>query len=298
MAGWHPGELAAQEQAGTLAQSAQRAAFLRPFLTKQLREFFPQLPFVTIASVAPDGTPWASQLHGPPGLVRALGETTLRIDALPVPGDPLAAALVPGATLGLLGLQPETRRRNRVNGRVAKVDRGGFTLSVEQAFGNCPKYIVRHDWTAAELPPPRVEAFTALDGHARRLITGATTAFVASAAGPDGGADVSHRGGRAGFLTIDDDGAVVVPDYSGNGYFNTLGNLRIHGRAGLTIPDFASGDLLQIGGPVAIEWQVPAALAARGIERLWRFRPESGRWLRAVFAPQAAGETSPFSPEI
>lgn len=298
MAGWHPGELAAQELAGTLAQSARRAAFLRPFLTDQLRDFFPLLPFVTIASVAPDGTPWASQLHGRPGFVHAPGETTLRIDALPADGDPLAGALVPGAPLGLLGLQPETRRRNRVNGRVAMVDSGGFTLSVEQAFGNCPKYIVRRPWTVAELPPPCVAPFTVLDDEARRLITAATTAFVASAAGPEGGADVSHRGGRAGFLAIGDDGAVLVPDYAGNGYFNTLGNLLVHGRAGLTVPDFTGGDLLQMGGPVSIQWQVPDTLAARGVERLWRFFPENGRWLRGAFGPQAAGENSPFSPDI
>lgn len=298
MAGWHPGELEAQQRAGTLAQSAQRSAFLRPFLTGQLQDFFPLLPYITIASVTPDGTPWASQLHGLPGFAHAPDETTLRIDALPVEGDPLAATLVPGAALGLLGLQPETRRRNRVNGRVAAVDAGGFTLAVEQAFGNCPKYIVRRPWAVAQLPPPRVETLAALDGGARRLITEATTVFVASTAGRDGGADASHRGGQPGFLELDDDGAVVVPDYAGNGFFNTLGNLLVHGRAGLTVPDFATGDLLQIGGAVSIQWQGSDSLAARGVERLWRFYPESGRWLRGAFASQAAGEDSPFNPDI
>ncbi|MFD0390023.1 hypothetical protein ACFQ4K_23105 [Tistrella bauzanensis] len=36
-------------------------------------------------------------------------------------GDPLADHLVPGAALGLLGIVPETRRRNRLNGRVLRV---------------------------------------------------------------------------------------------------------------------------------------------------------------------------------
>ena len=38
----------------------------------------------------------------------------------------------------------------------------------------------------------------------------------------------------------------MLPDFSGNQFFNTLGNLALEPRAGLLIPDFASGDLLQV----------------------------------------------------
>src|SRR5437660_1130013 len=79
----------------------------------------------------------------------------------------------------------------------------------------------------------RVGSFTTRDDAARDLITGADTCFVASfARGEDAsgrhGVDVSHRGGRPGFIGIDGDGALVVPDYAGNGFFNTLGNLMVN----------------------------------------------------------------------
>ncbi|MFX7605218.1 hypothetical protein ABTJ35_19420, partial [Acinetobacter baumannii] len=56
-------------------------------------------------------------------------------------GSPLAAHLRDGAALGLLGIQPHTRRRNRMNGRVARMSETGFDVEVEQSFGNCPQYI-------------------------------------------------------------------------------------------------------------------------------------------------------------
>ena len=43
--------------------------------------------------------------------------------------------------VGLLGLEPHTRRRNRANGRVRLLHDGGFEVQVLQSFGNCPKYI-------------------------------------------------------------------------------------------------------------------------------------------------------------
>ena len=49
--------------------------------------------------------------------------------------------LAEGAPVGLLGMQPHTRRRNRMNGRVAASDDSVSTCASGQSFGNCPKYI-------------------------------------------------------------------------------------------------------------------------------------------------------------
>jgi predicted pyridoxine 5'-phosphate oxidase superfamily flavin-nucleotide-binding protein len=53
---------------------------------------------------------------------------------------------------------------------------------------------------------------------------------------------VSHRGGRPGFVRIDGDDTLTVPDFNGNRFFNTLGNLAVHPRAGLLFIDFDNGD--------------------------------------------------------
>ena len=44
---------------------------------------------VVVGFVGADGRVWASMLAGEPGFVRALGERTVRFDAVPLPGDPL-----------------------------------------------------------------------------------------------------------------------------------------------------------------------------------------------------------------
>ena len=90
-----------------------------------------------------------------------------------------------------------------------------------------------------------------------------------------------------------------MPDYSGNMFFNTLGNMLVNPRAGLLFPDFATGDLLQLTGAVEIDLDEPDGTAAPGAQRLWRFHPIAGQWLRGAlplrFAP---GEISPFAPAL
>jgi predicted pyridoxine 5'-phosphate oxidase superfamily flavin-nucleotide-binding protein len=286
---WHEGERLIQQRVGTaerMARVGSRA--IRDFMPDQHRDFFAQLPFLVIGSVDAEGLPWASLLSGPPGFARSPDPRRLVIKAQPIADDPLQAALRPGAKLGILGIELPTRRRNRMNGRVVGIGETGFTVAVEQSFGNCPQYIQRRDYTSLVPRSPRVESFTALDDSARALIAGADTCFVASFARGDDdasaryGIDVSHRGGRPGFIGIDGDGALVVPDYAGNGFFNTLGNLMVNPRAGLLFADFASGDLLQLSGTTTIVWDGPDLAAFAGAERLWRLAPVQGRWLRGA----------------
>ena len=63
----------------------------------------------------------------------------------------------------LLGIELETRGRVRVNGNVEWVNEHGFELHVEQAFGNCRKYI--HARTrGAERPPSPASELPVLGG--------------------------------------------------------------------------------------------------------------------------------------
>ncbi|WP_239502378.1 pyridoxamine 5'-phosphate oxidase family protein, partial [Stenotrophomonas maltophilia] len=81
-----------------------------------------------------------------------------------------------------------------------------------------------------------MQRLTGLGGAAREMVAGADTLFVASSSGADidagGGVDISHRGGRPGFVHVDGE-RLTIPDFSGNRYFNTLGNLLVEPRAAL-----------------------------------------------------------------
>jgi predicted pyridoxine 5'-phosphate oxidase superfamily flavin-nucleotide-binding protein len=264
---FHEDERRAQELAG---QRAGRAA-IRPFMPDQHRAFFPLLPYLFTATLDRAGAPVASMLWGPAGFVHSLDPVTLRIDALPAPEDPAASGVEAGLPIGVLGLDLSTRRRNRANGRVLGVD-DGITVAVEQSFGNCAQYIqTRMPAPLARMAGP-IETLSALDAAARRVIEAADTFFVASRSRAgietDGGLDVSHRGGRPGFVAVRGD-TLVVPDFRGNRFFNTLGNLLGDPRAGLLFVDFATGDLLQLQGTVTIEWGEPRRWTV-AVERGWR----------------------------
>jgi predicted pyridoxine 5'-phosphate oxidase superfamily flavin-nucleotide-binding protein len=264
---FHEDELKAQTLAG---QQAGRAA-IRPFMPEQHRQFFPLLPYLFTATLDEAGAPLASMLWGPAGFVRSPDPVTLRLSALPPAGDPAAAGFAASNPIGLLGLDLTTRRRNRANGRIVARDGAGLTVTVEQSFGNCAQYIQTRTPAPHARPPQATEKLSVLDDAARRVIEGADTFFVASRSRSGlggGGLDMSHRGGLPGFVAVQGD-TLVVPDFRGNRFFNTLGNLLGDPRAGLLFVDFASGDLLQLQGTVTIDWGEPRRWRL-AVERLWR----------------------------
>lgn len=264
---FHEDEARAQALAGH--QRAGRAA-IRPFMPDQHRAFFTLLPYLFIAVPDADGWPMASVLTGEPGFMQSPDPNTLSIAALPAPDDPAAPAFVAGAETGLLGLDFTTRRRNRANGRLVAVD-DGLTVGIAQSFGNCAQYI------QTRTPSPRagagapVERLDRLDTAARTLIAASDTFFVASRSRSgigDGGLDMSHRGGKPGFVGVSG-ATLAIPDFRGNRFYNTLGNLLGDPRAGLLFIDFASGDILQLQGRATVDWH-SAGDGPAGAERLWR----------------------------
>jgi predicted pyridoxine 5'-phosphate oxidase superfamily flavin-nucleotide-binding protein len=279
---FHQDELAAQTLAG---ERAGRAA-IRPFLPDQHREFFRLLPYLFTATLDANGWPVASMLSGPAGFAHSPAPRTLRVDALPSADDPAAAGFSAGNRIGLLGLDFSTRRRNRANGVVDATDHRGLSIAIEQSFGNCAQYIQTRMSAPHARSPLAVETMSSLDAPARRLIEAADTLFVASRSragiGGSGGLDVSHRGGRPGFVDVRDD-TLVVPDFRGNQFFNTLGNLLGDPRCGLLFIDFPTGDLLQLQGMATIDWTASDGEPA-GTLRSWRFIIERG-WRRRGALP-------------
>ncbi len=280
---FHAGELAAQALAGVAA----RGAGIRDFMPDQHRIFFGQLPWLFAGVLDRDGWPLATVLAAEPGFVTSPGPTALSVAALPSRDDPAFEALRSGSPIGLLGLEFETRRRNRANGRIETIGAEGFTVSVAQSFGNCAKYIqVRNRVQDGTEPAASPMESSGLDAQARALIAGADTLFIASVAAPGsepGGVDISHRGGRPGFVRIDGD-TLTIPDFTGNNYFNTFGNLLQQPRAALLFVDFQTGTLLQLQGEAEILWQGPELARLDGAERLWRFHVRRG-WCRAHALP-------------
>ena len=280
---WHDGELAVQRLVmGQVRTDAPDQGPLRSFMTDQHRLFFAERPFLVVGALGQDGMPWASLLTGEAGFVSSPTPQTLQINAGFLLGDALAGAIVPHAQVGVLGIDFVTRRRNRLNGRVSDCLDTGFCVGVDQSFGNCPKYITQRKMPSIGEATRVFDAFDRLDSQAISLISLADTFFVASFSGTGlkhgkAGFDVSHRGGPPGFLRVDADGSISVPDYVGNNYFNTLGNLMLNPKASLLFIDFQTGNILQLTGSTEIIWT--ETLEA---QRFWRFISVKGVWSRCV----------------
>jgi predicted pyridoxine 5'-phosphate oxidase superfamily flavin-nucleotide-binding protein len=275
---FHAGERAAQARAGV----APRAAAIRDRMPDQHRMFFAALPFVLAATTDDEGWPVATVLAGPPGFVASPDAGTLRIAAVPDRDDPAAPWFKPGAAIGLLGIDLATRRRNRANGVIAATTDSALVVAVLQSFGNCPQYIHVRDMHAAAPGRSAPELMKRLDPAARAAITATDTLFVATTGG-DEGVDISHRGGKPGFVRVDGD-TLTIPDFAGNRYFNTLGNMLLDPRAALLIADFATGDVLHVQGRTEIVWDVPEAERLAGAERLWRLHVTRA-WRRRAALP-------------
>ena len=283
---FHEGERAMQASVGVAERMAQIGDHvLRDHMPDEHRDFFPLLPFVVIGSLDDDGAPAASVLAAPAGFVTSPNDRTLHVATLPSAGDPLAEALRPGASIGILGIQPHTRRRNRANGVVTDVSKSGFTVAVRQSFGNCPKYIwPREASFSPRKPSGNTRVTSGLDAEMAALIARADTLFLASshveantATDRSHGVDVSHRGGQPGFVRVDGD-TLTVPDYRGNFFFNTLGNLITNPRAGLVFTDFDTGDLLHVATTTEIV-TTPAEVAEHeGAQRLLRLHVSGATW--------------------
>jgi len=255
---FHEGELAVQLRAGVQDDAARLAPMLdTPDLGGGFARFLADRTFVVLAARDRAGRLWASPMFESPGFIRARGQN-VSIAAVPRPGDPLAD-LPAGQPIGLLAIDFISRRRVRINGRLVSTALGGLEILVDQAFGNCPKYIQARllqpahtmDGAAGTTRSPTIDA-----AH-RDLIEAADT-FILGTVHPTRGVDSSHRGGPPGFVRVEGN-RLWWPDYEGNNMFTSLGNLQVDPEAALLFLDFHGGGTLHLSGTAQLVWTTPGA---------------------------------------
>jgi len=271
---FHAGEQQVQERLGVRDIEDWARKVVRGYLPDTHRAFHTSLPFLVAAARDAADRPWVTLLVGDEGFVTSPDPQSLVIDAKPVPGDALEGALGASADIGLLGIELATRRRNRVNGRIAENGTSALVCAVDQTFGNCPQYIREREWHRVEGEsagaPVRGSKLTQSQ---RDWIASADTFFIASGYRGEGnaanfGMDASHRGGEPGFVEVASESRLVFPDYAGNNHYNTIGNLTLDPRAGLLFVDFETGSLLQLTGRATIDWDSKDVARFPGARRL------------------------------
>jgi ferredoxin-NADP reductase/predicted pyridoxine 5'-phosphate oxidase superfamily flavin-nucleotide-binding protein len=255
---FHAGERAAQDRAGVGNVAEWAGGFIRDYLPEQHRAFHTALPFLVVSGGDAAGRTWITLVEGPDGYATSPDPRHVQLNTQLDADDPLAATFHAGTDVGVLGIELATRRRNRFSGHV-KAAGAGYAIDIRQTFGNCPQYIHERAWSRVETTPGKVTRTAALTKDQIAWIGVADTMFIGSGHQGDMGAasngyDASHRGGAPGFVHVVDGTHLQIPDYAGNNFFNTIGNLISDPHIGLLFIDFETGGLLHISGRATIDW--------------------------------------------
>jgi len=253
----------ADGQRDAAAERAADVARARPFLATQY--------MVAVGSLDADGAPWTSLMFGKPGFVRTLDGAAIQL-GIPIKerdlADPVWDNMAVDAELGLQFIDLAADRRYRVGAAVQRLDRRGAELSVREA---CPDHPGQPGHGARralrQLGEPRLPVQTAhgtlLRGAVERIVRRADTLFLTRHhAGR--GVGTHHHGGEPGFVTLTGPGMLRVPDHA-----DAAGETACDPRAGICIPDFDHGQVLQLTG------QVRSRIDAGG--RHWEFAV--ARWI-------------------
>jgi predicted pyridoxine 5'-phosphate oxidase superfamily flavin-nucleotide-binding protein len=301
---FHRGERAIQGRAGEQSMADRNSGVLTDTVISGARAFINKQFMVVLGSVDKDGGVWSSILFGKPGFVHTDLGTSILVDVAAAERDatdPFWSNIEANASVGMLFIELGSRRRYRVNGGLIGNHAGGIEIGVREAYPNCPKYIQRRhlrDIGETQLSG-KLEEGAAINAALTGIVRQADTLFVASHH-PEYGADVSHRGGAPGYISILDDTTLRIPDYPGNCLYNTFGNFEVNPRAGLCIPDFAGNRVVQLSGEATLHWDMPDPQGQTGgTLRFWDFKID--RWLLRDTPRRLEWEyldASPFNPPV
>ncbi|KAK5144101.1 hypothetical protein LTR32_003908 [Rachicladosporium monterosium] len=315
---WHDGEIKMQQ----LMKVPNLDNPTVPALSPQLANHLKVAPLIAIGTLDKQGRPWTTLWGGEKGLARSLGGGVAGIRT-PVTGryDPVVEELVgktatgevvkeagEGRMVSGLTIDLETRKRTKLYGRMIAGALSGredeitgseetvaeiqLVLKIEQSLGNCPKYLNRKHIVPTFARPELISDGPHLPQRALDLIAKADLFFLSSSR-PDQDMDTNHRGGPPGFLRVVSAGSeststpasIAWPEYSGNRFYQSIGNLLLNPLCGLCVPDFETGDMLHLTGTTRILTGADANA----------FLPRSNLALpfRGV-----AGESSPYNPSV
>ncbi|KAK7185762.1 oxidoreductase [Paraphaeosphaeria sporulosa] len=301
-------------------------------LTPQAAFRLQQAPLLAIGTLDSQERPWTSLWGGNHGFSEMLGGgiigTRTLVDAA---HDPVVNALVghapkgemvPGKEKMLAGLTIDLMERKRVKifgraiaGCVNEVkveveddhaksagvpewqDQVQLITKIEQSLGNCPKYLNAYEIRPALVSPTLMSQSETLSEEAKALILKSDMFFLTTSVPED--MDTNHRGGPPGFVRILSDTEIVYPEYSGNRLYQSLGNLLINPKIGVTFPAYDTGDVVYITGTAKVIVGADAAALLPGSNLAVRIKIEEARHVKEGLPLRGTRKIpSPYNPLV
>jgi uncharacterized protein len=308
----HKGELFVQEK----RNAPEEMSFVLKEITEskvpyQNLSFFNELKYFPISTLDADGFPWVTLLSNP--LIQFESQSKIKISAQFSIGDPFVECLkkkiFPRYFAGL-GIDFTNRRRNKLSGFIENASINGNKIELElltnEYLGNCPKYITVRKLIKKERISEFPIEMKSLDEYCKRILDSASTIFLGTKHfGEKDESDVglNHRGGPAGFVRYYEENSnsfLVIPDYSGNRFYQSLGNIQSDNVAGVLIPDFVNGDLLYCTGSAENLFDQEASNLIPNITLLTRIKISKFILIKQGFSLEMIGPEvySPYNPQL
>ncbi|MFC3559069.1 pyridoxamine 5'-phosphate oxidase family protein [Pedobacter jamesrossensis] len=263
---FHEGELYVQRITGEDLTAQRNCSMVQEVLNTGMEMYIKDISTFFVSSKDSSGNLWASIISGKKAFLTISNHTNLILDTnmlLSDPGDVFWKNITLDTNIGMLFIDLQTRRRLRINGKTT-VAGNIINIAIEQCFPNCPKYIQRRQILSS------ASNNAGLGESLIEWIKNADTCFVASASSKSE-MDVSHRGGHSGFILFESENVLIVPDYTGNSMFNTLGNFFVNPAAGMLFIDFSNGNTLQLSGTAELHLQNDENPFVDKATRYWKF---------------------------
>lgn len=302
-------------------------------LTPQASFMLQRGPLLALGTLDSQSRPWTTLWGGIAGFSEPLGGGLVGTRTI-VDGknDPVVQALVGEAAKGetiqpkdggklLAGLAIDlmTRKRVKIAGRMVagtvqeidvesekgredddapkKQDRVQLVTKIEQSMGNCPKYLNQYELQPALVRSKIISEGPLLSSEGRALIDRADMFFLSTSTASD--QDTNHRGGPPGFVRTIAPNQIIYPEYSGNRLYQSLGNLQINPRIGITFPDYDTGDVLYITGTAEILLGTDAAAMLPGSNLAVKILIGQSRFVQAGLPFRGVKKMpSPYNPRV
>ncbi|MCJ1430781.1 hypothetical protein MMC27_000131 [Xylographa pallens] len=327
--GWHEGE---ERMHSLMHNDLHMENPTYPNLTPGAGNFLQTAPLVAVGIHDPQGRLWTTLWGGEAGFVRSLGSSILGIKTLvDKQYDPVVEALLghqsdgeitetagPGRSLSGLAIDLTSRRRLKFAGHIlagaldqlqpqtsgedGKLGEAQVVIKVDSSLGNCPKYLNRKE-ISSSLPSPNLVSSTfPLPSKAFELLQKADLFFLTSS-DERSHMSTNYRGGSPGFVRVmsnSGDGVTLVyPEYSGNRFYQTLGNLQVSPKAGLVFPNFENGDVLYMTATTVILAGKDAAAIIPRSNLVVKILVQEARFIESGLSFRGMpGDRSPYNPAV
>lgn len=273
--------------------------------------------------------PWVTLFGGSPGFSEPLGGgfvgTRTLVDS---ENDPVVQALVGdakdgemsqpkdgGKMLAGLAIDLMTRKRVKIGGRMVagtvkevnvefedgaepqKQSQIQLVTKIEESLGNCPKYLNQYEIRPALVKAELVSSGSSLSDEGKTLTQRADMFFLSTSTPID--MDVNHRGGAGGFVRVISSTCIAYPEFSGNRLYQSLGNLQINPKIGITFPDYGTGDVLYITGTTEILVGAEAEKLLPGSNLAVKIEISEARYVKQGLSFRGVPKIpSPYNPRV